>query len=63
MRKHCICLTYKEQTSKMIFRLVVPFANRLVNLRLADGVRRSEVLKNVKRSDGTFNDRDNYNYK
>ena len=29
-------LTLKEQTSKVIFRLVVPFANRLANLRLAD---------------------------
>ena len=36
MRKHCMCLTFKEETSKMIFRLVVPFANRSANLRLAD---------------------------
>ena len=31
-----MCLTFKEQTLKMIFRLVVPFANRLANPRLAD---------------------------
>ena len=31
-----MCLTFKEQTSKVIFRLVIPFANRLANLRLAD---------------------------
>ena len=31
-----MCLPFKEQTSKGIFRFVVPFANRLANLRLAD---------------------------
>ena len=31
-----MCLTFKEETSKMIFRLVVPFVNRPANLRLAD---------------------------
>ena len=31
-----MCLTCKEETSKMIFRLVVPFANRSANLILAD---------------------------
>ena len=31
-----MCLTFKEQTSRVIFRSVVPFANRLANLRLAD---------------------------
>ena len=31
-----MCLAFKEQTSKVIFRFVVPFANRLANLRLAD---------------------------
>ena len=32
-----MCLTFKEQTFFLkIFRLVVPFANRLANLRLAD---------------------------
>ena len=31
-----MCLTFKEQTSKMTFRLIVPFANRLANLRLTD---------------------------
>ena len=31
-----MCLAFKEQTSKVIFRFIVPFANRLANLRLAD---------------------------
>ena len=31
-----MCLAFKEETSKVIFRFVVPFANRLANLRLAD---------------------------
>ena len=31
-----MCSACKEETSKMIFRLVVPFANRSANLRLAD---------------------------
>ena len=31
-----MCLAFKEETSKVIFRFVVPFANRLANLILAD---------------------------
>ena len=31
-----MCLAFKEQTSKVIFRFVVPFTNRLANLILAD---------------------------
>ena len=29
-----MCLAFKEETSKVIFRFVVPFANRLADLRL-----------------------------
>ena len=31
-----MCLTLRKQYFKMIFRLVIPFANRLGNLGLAD---------------------------
>ena len=36
MREHCMCLAFKEQFSNVIFRFVIPFANRLANLKLAD---------------------------
>ena len=50
-----MCLAFKEQTSKVIFRFVVPFANRLADLRLADRLANWpdwQIVQNISKSIG-----------
>ena len=49
-----MCFTFKEETCERIFRLVVPFVNRLANLRLADWLANLQIGQ-MGRLVGTYN--------